>query len=54
MDKAEPKSAIAEIAVGNKARNLYVALSPDLLASVELMTKSLRYRLRYKLSSELS
>jgi hypothetical protein len=54
MDTTEPMSAIAEIAVGNKARNLNVALSPDLLASCELMSKSLRYRLRYKLSSELS
>jgi hypothetical protein len=38
MDTTEPRSAIAEIAVGNKARNLNVALSPDLLASCELMS----------------
>jgi hypothetical protein len=38
IDTAEPQSAIAEIAVGNKARNLNVALSSDLLASCELMS----------------
>jgi hypothetical protein len=38
MDTTEPMSAIAEIAVGNKARTLNVVLSPDMPASCELMS----------------
>src|SRR5438309_3934033 len=38
IDTPEPRSAIAEIAVGNKARALRVALSADVLACCELMS----------------
>jgi hypothetical protein len=46
MDTMEPTSAMAEIAVGKKARAVRVTLSPDVLASFDVIEQSPQYQLR--------